>query len=117
MCGKGEGAMKASARVALCGMCAAVCTVILFLTGLAPMATIALPALAGCVLIPVTAQLGVKWGLGVYAVCTVLELLWVPDREAAVYFALFLLLLCVGLYFAFFRSAYTGTNADEKLSK
>ena len=81
--------MKASARVALCGMCAAVCTVILFLTGLAPMATIALPALAGCVLIPVTAQLGVKWGLGVYAVCTVLELLWVPDREAAVYFALF----------------------------
>lgn len=81
--------MKASMRVALCGMVAAVSVALMFLTGLVPAATLALPALTGCILICPTAQLGVRWGFGVYAVCAVLSFLLAPDREAAIYYILF----------------------------
>lgn len=81
--------MKASLRVAFCGLSAALCMVVLFFTGVVPVATFALPALAGVLLIPVTAQLNIRWGLGVYALCALLALFIVPDREAAVYFVLF----------------------------
>ena len=39
--------MKRSQQVALCGMVAALCTLLLFLTGMFPFSTYALPALAG----------------------------------------------------------------------
>ena len=45
--------MKNSMKLALCGVMAALSTVLLFLTGAAPVATLALPAIAGCLLIPV----------------------------------------------------------------
>lgn len=81
--------MKNSMRVALCGVSAALVLVLMFMTGLVPIATIALPALAGLALIPVTAQLGLAWGFGVYAATGVLSLILAPDREAGVYYLLF----------------------------
>lgn len=62
---------------------------VMFFTGIIPVATIALPAIAGCLLIPVVAELGVSWGFGVYAVCSVLCLMLTPDREAALFYILF----------------------------
>lgn len=81
--------MKSSVKIAFCGMIAALSVALMFLTGIFPMATVALPALAGCLLIPVVAELGKAWGMGVYAVCGVLSFLLAPDREAVLIYLLF----------------------------
>ena len=59
-------------RVAFCGVIAALSTVLFLLTGVVPVATIALPAIAGCLLIPVVVEVGLPWAFGVYGVCCVL---------------------------------------------
>ena len=82
--------MKRSVKIALCGVLSALSVAVMFATGFLPTATIALPGLAGCLLIPVVAELGLKWGFGAYAVCGVLSFLLVPDREAALVYILFL---------------------------
>lgn len=81
--------MKNSTKLAFAGVMAALSVVVLFLTGVAPMATIALPALAGCLLIPVVVEAGLSWGFGVYGVTAVLGVFLVPDREAFLIYALF----------------------------
>ena len=78
-----------SSRVAFCGVAAALSVVLMFLSGLIPVATLAIPALAGCFLISVVAEAGVRWGFGVYAVCAVLSFFLAPDREAALFYVLF----------------------------
>lgn len=81
--------MKNSMKLAFCGVMAALSTVLLFLTGVAPMATLALPAIAGCLLIPVVVEVGLSWAVGVYGVCSVLSFLLAPDREAFLFYLLF----------------------------
>lgn len=81
--------MKLSTKVAFSGVMAALSLVLLFLGGVVPVATIALPATAGCLLIPVVVEVGLPWSFGVYGVCGVLSLLLVPDREAALIYILF----------------------------
>lgn len=81
--------MKNSMKVALCGILTALSAVVMFLSGVIPAATVALPALAGCLLIPVVAELGMAWGFGSYAACGLLSLLLVPDREAVLLYLLF----------------------------
>lgn len=76
-------------KVALCGILAALSTAVMFLTGIIPIATIALPAIAGCLLIPIVAEIGTAWGFGAYVVCGVLSFLLAPDREAALFYVLF----------------------------
>ena len=78
-----------TSRVALSGVIAALSVVVLFLTGIVPAATVALPAVAGCLLIAVVAETNVHWGLIVYAVVAVLALLLVPDREAVLLYIVF----------------------------
>jgi len=60
----------------------------MFLTGLIPIATLALPAIAGCLLIAVVAEAGVRWAFCVYVVCGVLSFIVAPDREAALFYVL-----------------------------
>ena len=81
--------LSKTSRVALCGMIAALSVVALFLTGLVPVATVALPAAAGCFLIAVVAETSVRYGMAVYAVVAVLSLFLTPDREAALLYVLF----------------------------
>ncbi len=81
--------MKNSMKAALCGILAALSTVVMFFTGIIPVATLALPAIAGCFLIPVVAEIGVPWGFGTFAVCAGLSFLLAPDREAALFYLLF----------------------------
>ena len=81
--------MKQSMKIALCGIIAALSVTVMFLTGLIPVATLALPAVAGCFLIPIVGEIGVPWGFGVYAVCAALSFLIAPDREAALCYLLF----------------------------
>ncbi len=81
--------MKQTIRLTFCGIIAALSVVVLFFTGLIPIATLALPAVAGCLVIPVVAELGVSWGFGVYAVTGLLAFFLTPDREAALFYLLF----------------------------
>ncbi|MDO4458712.1 MAG: hypothetical protein Q4C42_01270 [Clostridia bacterium] len=81
--------MKNSLRVALCGLMAGLSIVIMFLAGIIPTMTIALPALAGCMLIPITAECGTKYGFTVFAVVSILGFFAVSDREAWLMYVLF----------------------------
>lgn len=78
--------MKKSAQVALGGLTAAICLLLMFMTGLVPLSSYFLPSLAGLVLIGVNRESGVKTALLVYGVSSLLGLMIVPDREAILLF-------------------------------
>ncbi|WMJ84147.1 hypothetical protein ACS3UN_08735 [Oscillospiraceae bacterium LTW-04] len=80
---------KSSTQVALGGLSAALCLVIMLGTVLVPFATYAIPALAGIALIPIAMELGLPVAGITYAVVSLLSLLMVPDREAALMFIAF----------------------------
>lgn len=81
--------MKQTVKIAFCGIIAALGVVIMFLSGVVPVATIALPALAGCFLIPVVAECNVRWGFGVFAVTAIISFFLSADREAFLMYLLF----------------------------
>ena len=85
----GSDITKNSMKAALCGILAALSTVVMFFTGIIPVATLALPAIAGCLLIPVVAEVGISWGFGTFAVCAGLSFLLAPDRETAFVYLFF----------------------------
>ena len=80
---------RKSTQVAIGGVAAALCLLLMFCTGLVPFATYALPALAGVVLIAVVAEMGWRTAMVVYAAVALLSLGIVPDREAAMLFLFF----------------------------
>lgn len=80
---------KRSYRVALGGMIAALCTVILFLTGPVPLGVYTLPAVAGILLVAIVIEAGFRWGLLTYAVVAILSLFITPDMEAKLLFIFF----------------------------
>ena len=79
----------AAARMALCGVLAALAVALMFLDGTVPFASIACPVLASLVLIPVYCECGWKWGLLWYAAVAALGALLAPEKEAAVLFVFF----------------------------
>jgi hypothetical protein len=76
-------------QIAAGGVFSALCLLLMFLTGLVPFATYSLPMLAGAMLIAVVIENGRRTALMVYVSVSVLSLLIVPDREAALLFAAF----------------------------
>ena len=80
---------RRSRRLALCGLMAALSTVLLSLGSFIPLATFACPMLAMLCLIPVVCGYGPKAGVMVYAVAANLALLLAADKELA-FFYLFL---------------------------
>lgn len=80
---------KSSTQVALGGLSAALCLVIMLGTVLIPFATYAAPAMAGIALIPIALELGLPVAGITYAAVALLSLLMVPDREAALMFIAF----------------------------
>lgn len=81
--------MKHSTKIAVSGVVAALGVLLMLFQGLVPVASIAIPALAGCLLIPVVAVAGVPWAFGAYGATAALVLLLAPDREAALIYTLF----------------------------
>jgi len=81
--------MKRSQQVALCGMVAALCTLLLFLTGMFPFSTYALPALAGLLMVSVAVETGASWAFTLYVAVSLLSLLLTPDKEAMLMFIAF----------------------------
>ena len=80
---------KSSTQVALGGLSAALCLVVMLGTVLVPFATYALPALAGILLIPIALELGSSVAYVTYFAVSFLSLLIIPDREAALMFIAF----------------------------
>ena len=80
---------KNTMKLALCGVMTALSVVLMLFEGLFPIASVAIPALAGCLLVPVTAHAGLSWAFGAYGASGVLCLLLAPDREAALIYLLF----------------------------
>ena len=78
-----------SMRVAFGGIIAAVDLVLLFLTGLFPMGTLALPALAGVLLLAVRIEVSAPWAAITYGMVAVLSFFLSPDKQAYALFTVF----------------------------
>lgn len=70
-------------------MVAALCTVLLFMTGLFPFSTYALPALAGLLMVSVAVETGPRWAFTLYVAVSILSFLMTPDKEAMLMFVMF----------------------------
>ena len=76
-------------KVALGGVVSALSVVLMFSTGLIPTLTYAIPAMAGMLLIVISIEISPKFATVVYVAVSMLSLLVVADKEAAVMYAAF----------------------------
>lgn len=81
--------MKKSKKVALSGIFAALCLVFLFIGSLFQTLDLSAAALASLIILVAMTELGKGWALGVYLASSLLSLLLLPYKSAAVVFALF----------------------------
>lgn len=70
-------------------MVSALSVVLMMFEGLVQIASVAMPAIAGCLLIPVVAEAGLGWAFGSYGAAAALCLLLAPDKEASLIYLLF----------------------------
>lgn len=82
--------MKASYKVSLGGIIGALSISLMLLTSIVPFGTFAFPAFAGMLLVCVVVELGFSWAFVVYSVVSALSLLFLTDKEAALYYVIFL---------------------------
>lgn len=80
---------KKSTQIAIGGVFSSLCLLLMFMTGVIPFATYAMPAFAGAMLVAVVAENGRKTATLVYVSVSFLSLFIVPDREAAMIFIVF----------------------------
>ena len=83
------GNRKTSDRVALGGIVAALCVVIMYLTGVVPALYIAAPMAAGVLMIILVEEVSVGWAWLTYLAVSLLSLIVTFDKEAALMFILF----------------------------
>ena len=81
--------IRKSTQVAVGGLSSALCLLLMFMTGMIPFATFALPSLAGILLIVVVVENGIQTATLVYAAVSILSLFMCPDKEAAMMFICF----------------------------
>lgn len=81
---------KKSARIALCGLFAALSLCTMLMGSILPASTFSAPAFAGIFLVAVAVEYGMKTGFLLYAAVGVLSLLLIPDKEMALVFICFL---------------------------
>lgn len=73
---------KHTRRTALCGVFGALAVVLMLMGGILPLATFIAPALAGLCVVPVAVEFGLKSGILVYVLVSLLSGLVCPDIEA-----------------------------------
>jgi len=82
--------MKRSKKLAICASFAALSVVLMLLTGIIPVLTYAIPALAGLILTIIVIEINKKWAVAVYFAVAAISVIIVPDKEAvAMYIAFF----------------------------
>ena len=81
--------MKPAKKVAFGGICTALAVVILLFSTVLPTMEYSIPAIAGLMLVPLVAEFGIRYALLGWGAASILGLLLVPNREAAVLFVCF----------------------------
>lgn len=82
--------MNRTTQVAFCGASVAIQMVLLLLANFFPNATLALPALAGVMLMVVVMEIGIRWSWVVFGVSAVLSFFLVSDKKVILLYVLFL---------------------------
>lgn len=82
--------MKSTFKIALGGVIAALCVVLMFLTAIIPVGALALPCICGLLLLMISYEVGLRWALLTYGAVALLSMLFVADKEAAVIFTMFM---------------------------
>ena len=83
------GTKRTSDRVALGGIVAALCIVIMFLTGVVPALYIVSPMAAGLLMVILAEEVSVGWAWLTYLAVSLLALIVTFDKDAALMFILF----------------------------
>lgn len=81
--------MKQTVRVACCGVMTGLGIVILLLSAVVPVATYALPALAGLLGIVLVIEAGIGWAVPMYVATSLVAFFVVPNKEAVFVYILF----------------------------
>ncbi|MBE6719822.1 MAG: hypothetical protein E7571_04080 [Ruminococcaceae bacterium] len=81
--------MKQSKKIALSGMFAALQTVLLCLGGVMWVLCYTAPMICGLIMIILRDSAGTKYALTVYAVCSIIAVLFIPDKECALTYIFF----------------------------
>lgn len=82
--------MKRTYAVALGGIIAALSTLIMLFAAIFPIAELALPALAGVLLIAAVFEIGEGWAFLIFAAVSILSLIMPSNKDAAIYYIFFL---------------------------
>ncbi len=78
-----------SVKAAFGGIIAALSIVLMFMTGVIPVLTYAVPAICGAILMVAVIEIGAGFAFTVYFAVSLLSLFVVADKEAAVMYAIF----------------------------
>ena len=81
--------MKQNVKIAVGGIMAALALVLLFLLSVFPSATLAAPAVASVLTVIAVLELDKKWAIGVFSAVSILSLLIIPSKEAAILYVVF----------------------------
>lgn len=78
-----------SYKVALGGVVSALCLSLMFMTGLFPLMSMAIPIYAGALMIIIAHEVSMSWAFAAYFAVSVLSLFLTPDKESATLFIFF----------------------------
>ena len=81
--------MKKTSKIALSAVFAALSVALMALISLIPNLELALPAISGLFVAVIVIEVDKKWALGVWAAVSLLSLIVVPNKEAAIIYAVF----------------------------
>lgn len=80
---------KTSYKVALGGVVSALCLSLMFLTGIFPILSMAIPIYAGALMIIVATEVSTSWAFAAFFAVSLLSLFLTPDKEATTLFIMF----------------------------
>lgn len=78
-----------SYKVAVGGVVSALCLALMFMTGVFPLLSMAIPIYAGALMIVVTKEVSTSWAFAAYMAVSILSVFITPDKEAATLFIIF----------------------------
>lgn len=76
--------MKPAKRLAFCGVLTAVSIAIMFMTAVIPIATYAIPAVCGALLLFAVIEFSKKQAMLIYLAVSILSFFIIPDRDASI---------------------------------
>lgn len=81
---------KKAFRVALGGICSAICLLAMFCSGFLPMLSYAIPTFAGFIMVVMIVEVNKSWAFATYCAVSLLCIFTTPNYEASLLFILFM---------------------------